>query len=793
MRTSVCISILLFFAAAGYSEEMIIRPGPNAVMVSSATSDSTILECIVSRFEKIPVALDGKTFFHVCVDGEHQSFLKGHPALPQFTRSLIIPGNAAVEAVVMESEFVEYRIPVAPSKGLIPKHVNPEDIPYSFSDAYKRDAFHPAERVELGVPYILRDFQGITVTVKPFAYNPKTRTLRIYTRLILEVAGTGIGRADIKDPAFRKHNRFFSNIYSNHFVNSAQGRYTPVDEHGRMIVICHGSLMNAIQPYVDWKRQKGIQTDLYDVAAIGTTAADIKDFIQDQYDLNDGLTFVQLVGDAALVPTFITKMYFFNIYGNSDSSYALLDGADMYPEIFVGRFSAETEAQLATQVERTVHYERDIAGGEWLHKGAGLGTVWGKGHGHNGWSGVEALEVLRPKLLGYTYTEVAQLYEEGTPPFYIIPVEAWEVTKVLHDGCGILNVDGNADIYYLDTGSYTIGHVDKLENDYELPFVYLGAPWAGNFVEDCFAEAWLRATNDTTGAPTGAVAVYTCSNALLYATPQCAMHETVDLLVGDQLDTFGGLMYNGACEMLDLYGATDPYETFINTNILGDASLQVRTDAPQAMAISHDPEIEVNQGTFQVSAGVEGALVCLSENYAIVASGYTDGAGDVTLTFTPFTAPALLTLTVTAYNKVTSIETVPVVQPFDALSADVDQISASAGGVVHFSLTAGAAHAGRSYLLLGSASGTVPGTQLPGGLAVLPLNWDLFMSLVIGQLNTAVFSNFLGSLDGNGSANAAFDTLGPVPGAAGLTLHFAYALNKPWNFASNAVGIDIVP
>ncbi len=33
----------------------------------------------------------------------------------------------------------------------------------------------------------------------------------------------------------------------------------------------------------------------------------------------------------------------------------------------------------------------------------------------------------------------------------------------------------------------------------------------------------------------------------------------------------------------------------------------------------------------------------------------------------------------------------------------------------------------------------------------------------------------------------------PTSFAAGLTIHFANALNNPWDFVSNPVGIEIVP
>lgn len=73
------------------------------------------------------------------------------------------------------------------------------------------------------------------------------------------------------------------------------------------------------------------------------------------------------------------------------------------------------------------------------------------------------------------------------------------------------------------------------------------------------------------------------------------------------------------------------------------------------------------------------------------------------------------------------------------------------------------------------------------------LNWDVFTSIMVSQLNNAVFVDFLGVLDNQGMGTAQLN-LPPVPGAAGVTLYFAYLLKgSPWDFASNPVGIDIVP
>jgi len=129
--------------------------------------------------------------------------------------------------------------------------------------------------------------------------------------------------------------------------------------------------------------------------------------------------------------------------------------------------------------------------------------------------------------------------------------------------------------------------------------------------------------------------------------------------------------------------------------------------------------------------------------------------------------------------------------PATALAASSATLP-EAGGTIDFSLDAGPFYAGRTYLVLASASGTAPGTPLPGGLVILPLNFDWLSNLVLGNLNTPLFSGFAGVLDGAGAASAQFN-VPPVPGAAGLTVHFAFATRSPYDFTSNPVPVTFVP
>jgi hypothetical protein len=128
-----------------------------------------------------------------------------------------------------------------------------------------------------------------------------------------------------------------------------------------------------------------------------------------------------------------------------------------------------------------------------------------------------------------------------------------------------------------------------------------------------------------------------------------------------------------------------------------------------------------------------------------------------------------------------------------ALYADAYNVSVATGGVVDLNLVAGAANAGRPYLLLASLSGTAPGHPLPGG-GTLPLNWDLLTDLVMMMVNTPVFSNFMGNLDGTGAATATLNTFGPLdPSLSGATAHFAFTLGNPFDFTSNPIPMTFDP
>jgi hypothetical protein len=135
----------------------------------------------------------------------------------------------------------------------------------------------------------------------------------------------------------------------------------------------------------------------------------------------------------------------------------------------------------------------------------------------------------------------------------------------------------------------------------------------------------------------------------------------------------------------------------------------------------------------------------------------------------------------------------PLMISVEALSANVGSLSISALGTQVLSLDAGLQNAGRLYFLLGTAGGTSPGIPLLSGI-VIPLNYDVYFQYTLDFPNGLILQGSLGLLDAQGRGTCTFILPAALPPqAAALTLHHAFVLLFPLNFASNAVSLDIDP
>jgi len=494
--------------------------------------------------------------------------------------------------------------------------------------------------VSLSKPYIYRDIRDVTLVVSPFSKESDPSDAP--AELEIRISQTGKPGANPKTTQSNQLNPCFIDNYRQLFLNF-NCRYEDIAETGSLAIICHDEFLNLMLPFVDWKRQKGIPATLFPVSQIGASYDQIMAFIQNLYDTDPTLTFVQLVGDYAQVPALVEGQA--NTYGVRDAYYTLLEGDDYYPDIFVGRFSAETISELGTQLTRSLEYEQGVHAGSWMAKAVGACAVNPPIPGDDNEYNWEHLDNIRPKLLDFTFTDVDRVYaNEGA--------STQDLANSLNSGKSLFIYTGEGYETYWITPEFHVGDANVLTNDNMLPFVHVVSCLTGQFIHPvCLAEAFMRAQNPVTHEPTGAIGVYAAAPHQGITPPMRSQDHFVDLLVNGTKNTMGGLCYNGSCNMIDVYGIYGGEYNFLSWNLFGDASLQLRTKLPDILQVTVNSTVPSGTTSLIVQTSKSDLAVCLSRNNQIIASGFTDNSGAVTLNWTAPTATGeTYKLTCTGFN-----------------------------------------------------------------------------------------------------------------------------------------------
>ena len=646
-----------------------VPTGPEVKLVSSS-EQQVVVDFSLGGFYLTRVSTPNGIEQIVSVPKMASMLEAGAPDLPQFPVPAIIGDMAEMQVSVTKSAFTDYEnVEIAPSKGNFSRQIDPESVAYTYGEMYRQDAFYPAAQAYLETPYIIRDFRGQNIMVRPFAYNPMTKTLRVYHDMTIEmrkVSDNGVNQKTTSRGSLKMSNEMKA-AYDQRFINfkEANGRYTFVQDRGEMLVICPDQYLSAMQPFVDWKNQSGRPTTMVSVTeAGGNNDSQIKNYINSIYTNPErNLEFILLVGDYSdLTPHSMSG-------GRSDNWFGQLEGNDYYLEVLTGRFSVQSVTDVQTHVEKVLYYERDMPEGlTWVNQGIGIGANEGAGQGHNGGEADYVhMNYIRDTLMHYTYENVTQQYSGvggGT--------SANAISTDFNEGKSICNYCNHGSQTSWAVANYSNSHVNALVNDDKWPYIWSVACNNGEFNGTCFGEAWLRATNQTTGRPTGAVGGMFSWISQPWVPPMTGQDEMVNILTGWKSSdkfchTFGGASLNGNMYILDMH-PSDNGSTHNTWILFGDPSLMVRTDNPVSMNISCNPAVlMLGMSELEITAeNTAYGIATMMMDGEVIASGYIQD-GVCTLNFPPMSNVGTATLTVMGYNKVTEvlpIEVLPAEGPY---------------------------------------------------------------------------------------------------------------------------------
>lgn len=435
------------------------------------------------------VARQNKNYQTVLFDSCLPTRKKGFPEVGYFKMIFQLRDNRNYRLVVQKVTFDErpFDGDWLPSRGQILRSMDPGKISYKMEKDALVDADYPgSDFVVLGEPFLIREVRGIGLTLYPVLVNTVQKRVKILKSIEFELVPVEEGIVINQQP--RRRLEIFSRnepVLEALFVNFRWDDELS-DGPGHMLVIYTDDYKNAIQPFIVHKESLGFTVAEQEVAE----GSNVKNIIQNAYNADPELLYVQLVGDWDDIQCEKMAMdgdlCMTAIGCPQDNALGLVAGTDDYYDLIISRFSADSVADVTTQVNKVIEYETN-PNQTWWKKGLGIASD--EGPGDDDEYDKEHMDIIKKnKLIPFGYTTVYDEYDPGAL--------ASGVTSAVNGGVHVINYIGHGYMTGWSTTGFDSADVNALTNGGKLPFIFSVACSVGEYQSGaCFAETWLRKQN----------------------------------------------------------------------------------------------------------------------------------------------------------------------------------------------------------------------------------------------------------------------------------------------------------
>ncbi len=628
----VLVAALVVIGSTVADATEVVSLAPSSTGLELELGSDEIIHLRVSELRLDRVEIDGAEWALVRAPGAQNSMDRGLPSLPYLTSRYLLDRSDGISLELVSRrvrtiDLSQYDLAgVVPSKGHFNRETDPESVPWAFdAKAYSSNLAFPAADSRVDDPFISGPVRGQSMQIPVVFWQAETNTLTVVEEAWFRVVHAAEAANPRLGPDRPRTGLFESAIWNNSLnAETFAGRSNPFVEVGQLLIIADDDFVDEVQPLADWENQVGFPTMLVPVSTIGSTAAEIKGYIQFLYDAPGSLTWIILVGDADQIPT-LTGV---NEGADCDACYTKLEGADNRPDAAISRLSAQTGEQVTAQVSKILDYERyPDAGSEgaWYAKGFGIASNEGSPPDY------ERMNWLRDDLMSpaYVYTEFDQIYDPGA--------SASQVTAAVNAGRSLGLYIGHGSKSSWSTTGFGVSQIPNLTNAGTYPTVWSVACVNGDFVggSDCFAEAFLKKE----GA--GAVSFEGATTNESWVPPCIAQRGIVDSIRLETAFTTGGQHMAGKHAIMDEYGDSNLSEGnkwVEQSTLFGVATMWPRTLPAVAPDEPDDFVVAGGTATLTVKMGgapfakVGGAIVSFYDETGgvnVLGSGLIDGNGVV--------------------------------------------------------------------------------------------------------------------------------------------------------------------
>jgi len=577
----------------------------------------------------------------------------GNPQLPVRRMLVAIPYGATVLASVTTANWTEHILfDLTGEAALMPvqpplEKIEGATVPFTKNaSAYQVNSYGDLPTVEVEDYIVVRGQQMALVTVRPVQYNPVAGTVRIAQGLNIQLDFAGGNTALTAQKAARYHDPRTINLIQEAVINDPGREIDELPQSLGYFIIApnNATYLTAMEPYIAWKKAQGWEVTVALTSDIGTSNTAIKTYLQNEYDFGDvPPSFVLLLGDTGDIPYWVGQG---TGSPNTDLNYVQLEGADYMPDAGIGRFAIANLTDLQNVIDKTLNYEQVLwVGDTWVTHSNFMASV-------DNYTISEGTHnfVLNNYLwpAGFTADRLYQVTFGATTQ---------DVTDSFNAGVNLSTYSGHGSNYsWADGPQFSQANVNALVNTV-YPFVQSYACITGSFhLAECFAETWIRAD--------GGSFAFMGSSVNSYWTEDDVMEKKVfeaffdNQTPGDPYDItwINGMVDYSKLKLYEQWGNTGTVRRYCEMyNIMGDGSVDLWTTVPQTVTVNHPAAffLGMTEITVSVPDVPNWARVCVesSAEPSVIASGYTDDTGSITLILPVApTLPGTLNITVTGHN-----------------------------------------------------------------------------------------------------------------------------------------------
>ena len=681
---ALLLAISLFLSSGSvFSKDLKLSKDENQTRIIENTYNRLVISNELGGIKTIKVSIDNRVFTQLVIPGYSSTEVVGSPKLPVNRQLIELPVGAVPRVNILHSVIREINLSesgildqIMPDQVPVPKDGSYVEFVYD-EEAYAKDIFYYENPVTVDALGTLRGLRIGRLNIAPVQYNPVTHTIRVFEELEFEVVFEG---ADVQltiEEKLKNNNPYFK-VLGRHFLNhkavASANRDTIAKYPIKYVIVADPMFTDQLQPFIEWKTMKGFTVvEAYtDDPGVGNTTASIKAYIEGLY--NSGTaedpapSFVLFVGDVAQVPAWsgtsgshVTDLYYYEFTG------------DVFPEIYYGRFSAQTTDQLQPQIDKTLQYEKyEMPDPSYLDEvlmvagmDSGFGNDWANGQINYG---TENYFNAAHGLTSHTYLYPASGNHSA------------DIRQHVSDGISFGNYTAHCSASGWADPSFNTSHIPALQNVDQYCLLIGNCCSSSAFDSDaCFGEAILRAEDK------GALGYIGGSNSTYWdedyyfgvgvgpITEDPPAYEETTLGVydrtfhdhGEPFDdwytTQDQMIFAGNLAVSEGSPGSSTYYWEIYC-LMGDPSLMVYFAEPPTLTVSYDALVPLGSTTFTITTEPY-AYAAVSRDGVLYGAALANDAGIAIIDLTNLTVPGEADVVLTKQNAQPYIGTVMVQNP----------------------------------------------------------------------------------------------------------------------------------